>query len=60
LREPAIGDLLALPVTGAYCYTMSNQYNGARRVPVVFARDGEARLVVRRDTWDDLLSRDVG
>lgn len=59
LREPAVGDLLAVPVAGAYCYTMANQYNGARRVPVVFARDGEARLVVRRDTWDDLLSRDV-
>jgi diaminopimelate decarboxylase len=59
LREPTVGDLLAVPVTGAYCYTMSNQYNGARRVPVVFARDGEARLVVRRDTWDDLLVRDV-
>ena len=60
LRDPVVGDLLALPVTGAYCYTMSNQYNGARRVPVVFARDGMARPVVRRDTWDDLLSRDVG
>jgi diaminopimelate decarboxylase len=59
LRDPAIGDLLAVPVTGAYCYTMSNQYNGARRVPVVFARDGKVRLVVRRDTWDDLLARDV-
>jgi diaminopimelate decarboxylase len=59
LQEPAVGDLLAIPVTGAYCYTMSNQYNGARRVPVVFVRDGTARLVVRRDTWDDLLSRDV-
>lgn len=59
LRDPVVGDLLALPVTGAYCYTMSNQYNGARRVPVVFARDGKARMVVRRDTWDDLLSRDV-
>jgi diaminopimelate decarboxylase len=59
LRDPAVGDLLAVPVTGAYCYTMSNQYNGARRVPVVFARDGSARLVVRRDTWDDLLVRDV-
>ena len=56
---PAVGDLLAVPVTGAYCYTMSNQYNGARRVPVVFARNGDARLVVRRDTWDDLLIRDV-
>ncbi len=59
LRDPAVGDLLAVPVTGAYCYTMSNQYNGARRVPVVFTRDGAARLVVRRDTWDDLLMRDV-
>jgi diaminopimelate decarboxylase len=59
LQHPAIDDLLAVPVTGAYCYTMSNQYNGARRVPVVFARDGNARLVVRRDTWDDLLIRDV-
>jgi diaminopimelate decarboxylase len=59
LQQPAIGDLLAVPVTGAYCYTMSNQYNGARRVPVIFARNGYARLVVRRDTWDDLLIRDV-
>ena len=59
LREPKVGDLLAVPVTGAYCYTMSNQYNGARRVPVVFAHNGTARLVVRRDTWEDLLSRDV-
>ena len=33
LRDPAVGDLLAVPVTGAYCYTMSNQYNGARRDP---------------------------
>ena len=48
-----------MPVTGAYCYTMSNQYNGARRVPVIFTRNGYARLVVRRDTWDDLLMRDV-
>ena len=54
-----MGDLLAVPVTGASCYTMSNQYNGARCVPVIFARDGKARLVVRRDTWDDLLIRDV-
>jgi diaminopimelate decarboxylase len=59
LQDPAVGDLLAVPVTGAYCYTMSNQYNGARRIPVVFVSDGNPRLVVRRDTWDDLLARDV-
>jgi diaminopimelate decarboxylase len=55
-----VGDLVAVPATGAYCYTMSNTYNGARRIPVVFVRDGGARLVVRRDSWDDLLARDVG
>jgi diaminopimelate decarboxylase len=63
LPDPRVGDLLAIPVTGAYCYTMSNQYNGARRIPVVFVGNGpdggRARLVVRRDTWDDLLLRDV-
>jgi diaminopimelate decarboxylase len=59
LQNPKVGDLVAVPVTGAYCYTMSNQYNGARRIPVVFADGGTARLVVRRDTWDDLLARDV-
>src|SRR6202171_127338 len=59
LQEPAIGDLVAVPVTGAYCYTMSNQYNGARRVPVVFARNGNARLGGRRETGDALLMRDV-
>ena len=59
LRDPVVGDLLAVPVTGAYCYTMSNQYNGARRVPVVFVGDGGAKLVVRRDTWEDLVLRDV-
>jgi len=59
LRDPAVGDLLVVPVTGAYCFTMSNNYNGARRIPVVFADGGEARLVVRRETWTDLLARDV-
>jgi diaminopimelate decarboxylase len=59
LQDPKVGDLLAVPVTGAYCFTMSNNYNGARRIPVVFARDGATRLVVRRETWADLLARDV-
>ena len=59
LSSPAVGDLLAVPATGAYCYTMANNYNGSRRIPVVFAGDGAARLVVRRETWDDLMARDV-
>jgi diaminopimelate decarboxylase len=59
LDAPRVGDLLAVPGTGAYCFTMANNYNGARRIPVVFAGDGAARLVVRRETWADLLARDV-
>lgn len=59
LAEPAVGDVVAVPVTGAYCYTMSNNYNGNRRAPVVFVNQGKARLVVRRETFDDLLRRDV-
>ena len=59
LSAPAVGDLLAVPATGAYCFTMANNYNGNRRIPVVFADEGAARLVVRRETWEDLMARDV-
>jgi diaminopimelate decarboxylase len=59
LDTPRVGDLVAVPATGAYCHTMANNYNGNRRIPVAFAAGGEARLVVRRETWDDLLARDV-
>jgi diaminopimelate decarboxylase len=59
LDSPRVGDLIAVPATGAYCHTMANNYNGNRRIPVVFASGGAARLVVRRETWDDLLARDV-
>ncbi|MCT4357849.1 diaminopimelate decarboxylase [Streptomyces sp. Je 1-79] len=59
LREPRVDDVVAVPVTGAYCSSLANNYNGARRPPVVFCRDGEAREVVRRETYDDLLRRDV-
>jgi diaminopimelate decarboxylase len=59
LRDPRPGDLVAVAVTGAYCYTMANNYNGAMRPPVVFCQGGQARLVVRRETHADFLSRDV-
>jgi diaminopimelate decarboxylase len=59
LPETAVGDLLAVPVTGAYCFTMSNNYNGALRPPVVFAHDGAHRAVVRRETHADLMARDL-
>lgn len=55
-----IGDVLATPVTGAYGHSMGSNYNKVTRPPVVFVGDGEARLVVRRETFDDLLACDVG
>jgi diaminopimelate decarboxylase len=56
----APGDLLAVPATGAYCRSMANNYNHALRPPVVAVRDGEARVIVRRETEEDLLRLDVG
>ncbi len=55
----AVGDVLATPVTGAYGHSMGSNYNMVLRPPVVFVRDGAARLVVRRETFADLVERDV-
>jgi len=54
------GDLLAVPGTGAYCRSMASNYNHVPRPPVVAVRDGRARVIVRRETEDDLLALDVG
>jgi diaminopimelate decarboxylase len=59
LNEPKPGDVLVTPVTGAYVYAMANNYNGVPRPPVVFCKDGGARLVVRRETFEDLHGRDL-
>ncbi|MFI1989549.1 diaminopimelate decarboxylase [Actinoplanes sp. NPDC020271] len=54
------GDLVAVPGTGAYCRSMASNYNHVPRPPVVAVRDGAARVIVRRETEDDLLALDVG
>ena len=59
LNQPAAGDLVVVPATGAYGHAMANNYNGALRPPVIFASNGDARVVVRRESDDDLLVRDV-
>jgi diaminopimelate decarboxylase len=59
LDAPAAGDLLVVPVTGAYCFTMANNYNGALKLPVIFVNDGVPRLAVRRETYEDILARDM-
>ncbi|MDR6905087.1 diaminopimelate decarboxylase [Agromyces sp. 3263] len=51
-----VGDLVVMTGTGAYAYTMSNNYNGALKPAIVFVSDGDARLVTRRETYDDLLA----
>jgi diaminopimelate decarboxylase len=56
----APGDLLAVPATGAYCRSLASNYNHVLRPAVVAVSDGEARVIVRRERMDDLLSLDVG
>jgi diaminopimelate decarboxylase len=58
LNDPRVGDVLVIPATGAYSHAMANNYNAVPRPPVVFCRDGDARVVVRRETYEDLTLRD--
>lgn len=59
LADPQPGDVVATPVTGAYGYALANNYNSVPRPAVVFCREGRARLVVRRENYDELARRDV-
>ncbi|MGK2954671.1 MAG: diaminopimelate decarboxylase [Solirubrobacterales bacterium] len=59
LADPQVGDILLTPATGAYGHSMANNYNGMPRPPVIFCEEGEARVVVRRESYQDLLSRDA-
>jgi diaminopimelate decarboxylase len=59
LDDPRVGDVLVTPATGAYGHAMANNYNGIPRPPVIFCKDGEARVVVRRETFEDLTARDA-
>lgn len=59
LPSPRPGDLLVTPATGAYGHAMANNYNGVPRPPIIFCQDGDARAVVRRETFEDLAARDL-
>jgi diaminopimelate decarboxylase len=59
LDDPRVGDVVVVPATGAYGHAMASNYNAVPRPPVVFCSDGDARLVVRRETFEDLTRRDV-
>jgi len=59
LADPRVGDVIVTPATGAYGYALANNYNGVPRPPVIFVSRGDARVVVRRETYEDLFARDV-
>jgi diaminopimelate decarboxylase len=59
LDDPRPGDVIAVPATGAYGQAMASNYNGVPRPPVIFCGDGDARVVVRREHFEDLTARDV-
>ena len=59
LDDPHPGDVLVIPATGAYGHAMANNYNAVPRPPVIFCRDGDARVVIRRETYDDLTAREL-
>ena len=58
--DVAVGDLIAVAATGAYCRSMASNYNHVPRPGVVAVRDGAARVLLRRETTDDLLRLDAG
>jgi diaminopimelate decarboxylase len=59
LEDPRVGDIVVVAATGAYGHSMASNYNAVPRPPVVFCSDGDARVVVRRETNEDLTARDV-
>ena len=59
LEDPRPGDTLVVPTTGAYGHAMASNYNALPRPPIVFCREGDARLVTRRETHEDLALRDL-
>ena len=59
LDDPRPGDVIVTPATGAYGYAMASNLNGVPRPPVIFCSDGDARVVLRRESFDDLTARDV-
>jgi diaminopimelate decarboxylase len=59
LADPKVGDVIVTPATGAYGHALANNYNGVPRPPVIFVSHGDARVVVRRETYEDLTARDV-
>ena len=59
MQKAQLGDIACVLATGAYCHTMANNYNGQPRPAIVFVKDGEYRVVTRRESYEDLMRRDI-
>jgi diaminopimelate decarboxylase len=59
LAQPRVGDTVVLPATGAYCYAMASNYNGNPRPAVILVNDGTARVIIRRESYDDLVANQL-
>jgi diaminopimelate decarboxylase len=61
IELPALeaGDLIVIPASGAYCLAMASNYNGSLKPPIVLVKEGEARLIRRRETYEDLMRCDL-
>ncbi|HEX77270.1 MAG TPA: diaminopimelate decarboxylase [Dehalococcoidia bacterium] len=59
LPEPCAGDIIAIPCSGAYCPAMASNYNAALKPAIIFVKEGQARLVRRRQSYDDLMAQDL-
>ena len=59
IQEPKIGDILVVFTTGAYGFSMCSNYNKNLKSPVVFVKDGVARVVSKRQSYEDLLALEV-
>lgn len=57
IARPEVGDVLVMPVTGAYCFSMASNYNGNPRPAVLLVNDGQARVIVERESYADLVAR---
>lgn len=57
LARPEPGDILVMPATGAYCFAMSSNYNGSPRPAVVLVNNGKARVIIERESYDDLVAK---
>ena len=57
IARPEPGDILVMPATGAYCFAMASNYNGSPRPAVILVNEGQARVIIERESYADLVAK---